>query len=516
MVAEARLRFAELVSALAVAQDHCFGQPPGSQQRGALVSLQLAEALNVGPDERATVYWTSLLRFLGCTGHAHEVNVVFGDDIAMRSRTFEWDHANPGDTVRALVREGGRQHRGVARLRAVVALLAGGRKGAELGFRMGCEVADQFARRLGVAEPVRHAVAHSFERWNGNGFPRRVKGDAIPLAARIALLGQEFEVLSRVHGVHEATSVVRRRAGSAYDPSLVDVLARVGPQAAAYAEKVDPWDEALALDPEPERVLTGDTLDAGLEVAGDFADLKSPFTAGHSRGVADLAAAATAAAGLSTTDQTAVRRAALIHDIGRCAVSNAVWDKPGPLNRDERDEVELHSLRSEQLWRRCEGLAPLVTILSHHHERADGRGYHRGLPAAQLPLHCRLLAAADCAHALREERPHRPAMPDAAAAAMVRRLATDGHLDPVAADAVLAAWGEATSGKRSSGPAGLTAREIDVLRLIARGLTTKQAATELAMSPKTADTHVQRVYSKIGVSTRGAAALFAMQHGLVS
>jgi HD-GYP domain-containing protein (c-di-GMP phosphodiesterase class II) len=508
------LRFAEVAGALAVAQDHCFGQPPGSQQRGCLIAMRMCDALGASAGERSTVYWTALLRYLGCTGHAHEVAVVFGDDITARSRSFEWDPTNPYELAKELFAHAARQQRGVARLRAVASVLAGGRKAAEMNFRTGCEVAEVLALRLGVDNTVRDALAHTFERWNGAGFPHRVREAAIPVAARLSLVARDFEVLARVHGNEGACAVLSRRSGRSYDPELVGVVTGIASETMEYLAKIDPWDESLsvAVDDHP---LEDEDLDNALEVVADFADLKSPFTAGHSRGVAELAAAAGAASGLGAADQQTLRRAGLLHDIGRCAVTNAIWDKPGTLTRDERDVVETHSLRSEQLWRRCPGLSSLLGPIGHHHERADGTGYHRGVHASQLPLSSRILAAADCFHALTEIRPHRPAQSPEQAARTVHVLATEGQLDSVAADAVLAGAGHATSRRRSGGPAALTAREVDVLVLIARGCTTKQVATELSISPKTADTHVQHIYNKIGASTRGAAALFAMQHGLI-
>lgn len=510
------VRFAEVVASLAVAQDHCFGQPAGSQQRGTLLALAVADALGASPAERSTVYWSSLLRFLGCTGHAHEIAVVFGDDIATRAHSFEWDAANPAELARALFASTAGRHKGLARARAVAALLAGGRKNAELNFRTGCEVADEFGRRLGLPLPVREALAHSFERWNGGGFPKGLEGEAIAFAARVALVSQEIEVLTRVHGPREGIAIARRRAGRSYDPRIVDVAAEVAPDAVGALDALDPWDATLAADPEPWRTLSGDDLDGALQVLADFADLKSPYTAGHSRGVADLAERAAIAAGLGDRDRLDVRRAALLHDIGRCAVSNAVWDKPSALTRDERDDVQTHALRSEQLWRRSPGLAPYVSLLATHHERADGTGYHRSVPAGQLPLAARILCAADCLHALGEARAHRPAVPPATAAAIVREAVATGHLDAIATDAVLAAAGAHPSGRRSGGPDGLTSREVDVLVLVARGLTIKQVAAQLSIAPKTADAHLQHVYTKIGVSTRGAAALYAMRNGLIA
>jgi HD-GYP domain-containing protein (c-di-GMP phosphodiesterase class II) len=262
-------------------------------------------------------------------------------------------------------------------------------------------------------------------------------------------------------------------------------------------------------------VRNGDTSDDALAVVADFADLKSPFTAGHSRGVAALAGEAASVAGLSDDDARMVHRAGLVHDIGRVNVPNSVWDKPGALTRSERDRVETHALVSEQLLRRSPALAALGPVACAHHERSDGSGYHRRLGAAQQSVAGRLLAVADCYHALGEDRAHRPGRPPAEAAEEVRALAKAGRLDSDAVDAVLRAAGHAVGRRRTTLPCGLTAREVEVLRLLARGRTTAQIAETLVISPKTAEHHIGHIYTKIGVSTRGAAALFAMENDLV-
>jgi hypothetical protein len=214
----------ELAAVVALAQDHAFGQPAGSQLRACLVGQWLAADEQVGERDTATTYWLSLLRCLGCTGHAHEVSVIFGDEIEARSRLLLWDASNPSEVLREIVSRAGAQHTGFTRVRTVAAILAGGRRAAEMNFRTGCEVADALSQRLGVSEDVRQGLAYTFERWNGRGLPRGVKGADIPLPMRIVHLCQEAEVLSRVLGVVEATAVLNARAGKAYDPEVVNAL----------------------------------------------------------------------------------------------------------------------------------------------------------------------------------------------------------------------------------------------------------------------------------------------------
>ena len=308
--------------------------------------------------------------------------------------------------------------------------------------------------------------------------------------------------------------MLRRRSGRSYDPDVVEPADAHGPDLLAGLEEADPWDLTLSRDPEQGRLLDDAALDAALEVVADFVDLKSPYLPGHSRGVAALAEASARELGLPQADATALRRAGMVHDLGRCAISNAVWDKESALTRDERDLVETHPLRSEQIVRRVPGLGVCMTAVGHHHERADGAGYHRGVRIGDLPLSARVLAAADTFQALVEPRAHRPARPADQAAAELRTAARTGQLDPAAADAVLAAVG-ARPRRPVGPPAGLTAREVEVPVLLARGYTTRQVAGRLGISPKTADAHIQHIYPKIGVSTRGAAALSAVRHGLL-
>ncbi len=238
----------------------------------------------------------------------------------------------------------------------------------------------------------------------------------------------------------------------------------------------------------------------------DFADLKSPWTGGHSRGVAALAREACG------PDAEA---AALVHDIGCVAVPNTVWDKPGPLTRDERDRAETHTLVTHQLLRRIPYTAALAPCASAAHERIDGSGYHRQVNGAHLDEAQRVVAAADCYHAMTSDRPHRPALSPQVAAAELRAMSADGRLDGEAVERVLAAAGHRRAA-RPPLPAGLTNREVEVLRLLALGLTTRQVADRLVISPKTADHHVQHIYTKIGVSTRSGAALFAIEHGVLT
>jgi HD-GYP domain-containing protein (c-di-GMP phosphodiesterase class II) len=274
-----------------------------------------------------------------------------------------------------------------------------------------------------------------------------------------------------------------------------------------------------ALEPGQHRTLDGAELDNALTVAADFIDLKSPYMAGHSRRCAQLSMDAAKVLGLGDGEITTLRRAALVHEFGTTAVPNSIWDKPGPLTRAEFDRVEVHPMLTEQMLRRSPALAVLNPIAAAHHEKADGSGYHKSLRAAAIGPGASILAAVDIYVALTTNRADRPAFSDKHAATELRRLTSEGVLNHSATDAVLVAAGHgeprgATS-RRAQHPGGLTGREVEVLRLAANGFTTGDIANKLYISPKTADHHIQHVYTKIGVSTRAAAMLWAMQHAVV-
>jgi len=263
-------------------------------------------------------------------------------------------------------------------------------------------------------------------------------------------------------------------------------------------------------------MIDADELDGALAAVADFADLKSPFLRRHSTGVASLAVAAAGAAGLSDAQATTLGRAALVHDVGRVGVASGIWDRSGPLSAEQWERVRLHPYLSERVLHRCALLAPFADLAARHHERADGSGYHRGASGDQLALGARVLAAADAFHAMTEVRPHRPALTPAGAASQLLEQVDAGRFERIEVDAVLDAAGQASRPARVARPAGLTEREVEVLRLIARGHANKAVAATLGISPKTVGHHIEHIYAKAGVTTRAGATLFAMEHGFLS
>jgi len=506
----------ELVATLALAQDNAFGQPLESQLRSCLLASWMCEQAGHDDDVRETVYWVALLRYVGCTGHAHEVATVFGDEIAIRGQTLVHDAANPAEVMRDVIEYATAGHTPDDRDQIIAMIQETAREWAVYNFSSGCEVADMLVQRLDFGPDVREALRFTFERWNGNGYPDHAKGEAIPLPMRIVHLSHDMEAIGRVFSPDHAVQAAADRRDSTYDPALADLFVAHGAEWFERLAVTEPWDAVLALEPEPNRVLSGDELDDALTVVADFIDLKSPFMGGHSRRCAQLANDAGELLGLEETDAAMLRRAALVHDFGTTAVPNSIWDKPGSLTRAEFDRVELHPMVTEQMLRRSPALAALNPVASAHHEKCDGSGYHKRLRADEEDPGACVLAATEVYVGLTSERADRPPLEPANAATELRRLESEGVLEPRASRAVLVAAGhgepQTLPGKRQQNPGGLTRREVEVLRLAARGLTTREIADRLFISPKTADHHIQHIYGKIRVSTRAAAALWAMEN----
>lgn len=504
------LRLAELLASASLVTDLGTGQPLGHALRTCVLSTALAREMGEGPAEVRTVHQFALLRFLGCTADAAETAAaVGGDDLAFNA-------------AMAPAVSGSQPEMAARYLRAVAPGAPPGRRAllaargladpraAERSLSAHCEVAALVARRCRLDAPVVEALGHAYERWDGRGHPDRLRGDAVPLAVRVVTVARDAD-LAWAAGA-EPRAVVAARRGRAYDPAVADAFARVGPATLAGLAGADEWEAALAAEPAPAAAVSPGGLDDLLAALADVADLKSPWTRGHSRAVAALAEGAGRHAGLDDAQRAQLRRAGLVHDLGRVGVPNGIWDTPGPLTAAQRERVRLHPYYTGRILARCEALAGLAGAASSDHERLDGSGYHRGLTGDALPAAARILAAADVLAALGADRPHRPAHP---AAASATALEAEPGLDPQAVACVLAAAGQGAPPRPEAWPAGLTDREVEVLRLIARGRTNREVARQLVIAPKTVGRHVENVYAKIGVSSRAAAAVFAMEHDLL-
>jgi HD-GYP domain-containing protein (c-di-GMP phosphodiesterase class II) len=508
------LRLAEAAGVLSLATDLAMGQPLEHGLRTAMLAVRMAQAMGLPDRDQVTVFYTGLMHFAGCTAESEVDARFFGDELAARPQMLAVAFGTRLDLVGTAMRVA---HPGRARL-ARAAAMTRSAFGGVAEFRKWaashCDVARVLGARMGLSVDVQDALRHLWERWDGKGMPGDLQGDQIPLAVRIMQVAQDADMAWQEGGPRLAGVVLAHRAGSGLDPLAVGTLLDLGGDAYHGLDAPSVWEDVLAAEPGPRPVLDGQRLDSCLSAVADFADLKSMWTAGHSRGVADLAGRSATVAGLADPQVLLVRRAALVHDIGRVAVPVSVWAKPGPLTRDEREQVRLHPYHSERVLDAAAGLRPLARLAGSHGERGDGSGYHRGSRASDLPLTCWLLAAADCYQAMREPRPHRPALSPRAAADELCQAADAGKLPAEAVNAALIAAGQPRGPVRR--PADLSERECEVLGLLARGLATKQIARRLGISPKTCDHHIQSLYGKTGVSTRAGATLFALEHGLVS
>jgi HD-GYP domain-containing protein (c-di-GMP phosphodiesterase class II) len=503
------VRRLELLAVMSLGADLGLGQPMEHVLRECLIAMRLAERVGLDTKGRATVCYTALLTWVGCHVDAYEQAKWFGDDLAFKSDFPMVDGAGTGFVLRHL----GAGRPLVDRARLGLALIGGGRREVEAIIDNHRRAAEDLAHQLGLDAEVRDSLGQAFERWDGRGTPGLARGPAISLVSRLVSLADVVEVFHRLGGVEAAVAVARERRGTQFDPELVDLFVSVADEILVGPGGEATWNAVIAAEPELDVVLTGAELDAALAAVANFADVKSPYTLGHSCAVAVLAESAARTAGLVEADAVLVRRAAYVHDLGRLGVSNAIWDKPSSLSVGERERVRLHPYLTERMLA-ASALAPLGTVAIAHHERLDGSGYPRGITGDALPMVARILGAADAYRSKLEPRPHRARLTADQAAAYLRDEVRVGRLDGDAVEGVLQVAGHAVR-RRRSWPAGLTAREVEVLRLAARGLAVAAIAAQLGISKKTAANHVEHIYVKIGVSNRARASLFAVKHGLI-
>jgi HD-GYP domain-containing protein (c-di-GMP phosphodiesterase class II) len=508
------VRLADLLAALSVATDLGMGQEPEKAIRACLVATALARRMDVPEAEVSDVYYTGLLRHLGCTATAHEETYLFGgDELTSRPAAERADFGNPKEAFALLLQTG--RGAGLDRLRYLARALRAGKKADQIILGAICEVGARLAERLGLGPGVRDGLFQVFERWDGKGTPQGLAGEDVVLPARLAEVGHQAVIFDRLGGPESAVEVIHRRAAGWFDPGVAEAFARSGAGILEEIGSRDVWEAVLEAEPEPRRTIGPEGLD-GLALAfADMVDLKSPFMLGHSREVADLSERAAGTLGLDPERVTDLRRAALLHDLGRLAVSNGIWEKRAALSTTEWERVRLHPYQTERILARSLILEPLARTAGMHHERQDGSGYHRGASGGEVPAVARVLAAADAFQAMTQDRPHRPALPPEAAAEAVAAEARLGRLDPECVRAVIEAAGQRVPRGRTAWPADLSDREVEVLRLLARGLSNRAIGATLYISSRTAEHHVQHIYTKIGASTRAAAAMFAMEHGLL-
>ena len=508
-----RVRTAELIAALCLATDLGMGFPFEHGLHTTVIAMRLAGELGVDRRAASDTYYACLLSHAGCTTEAHVAAEVFGGSLTTSFNPLMYGSARDVLTglLRALPDPESPAFVRIAQTAGRVPRMA---RATRPSLSAACEVAGMLADRVGAPPSVPGLLAYLTERWDGKSPLRRAKGEQIPVPIRIVHVATDAAFQRLLGGAEHAVRLVRERAGHAFDPEIAGCLVAEAQEILALDEGASARDDVLALEPLPQLVLDAERLPRAIVAMGSFADLISPYLAGHSAGVAELAGAAARHCRIDAEGVTTIRRAALLHDLGRVAVHARIWQKPGPLTADEWEQVRLHPYHTERVLSRSPFLSALSPIAGSHHERLDGSGYHRAATGPELAFPARLLAAADAYHAMTEPRPHREARRPERAAQVLAEEASAGRLDPDAVAAVLAAAGHRAP--RLERPGRLTEREADVIAMLAGGLQTKQVARALGISVKTADRHIQNAYRKIGVSSRAAATLFAMEHGLVA
>ena len=514
---ERGLGLGELLAAVSLATDLAHDVPAESALRDAVLAVELARLAGWSEPDLSDVFYLALLYHIGCTGAvAAQSRLGAGDDLNVRHWMSEADYADSPQLLRIAVSKLAPKWGGPANWAPAIAALAAAGQDLPEALANIAEAAARLSQRLGAGPRVTESLKHAYGRWDGRIFPLLPSGEGLSAAARLVHLVHVAQTYHQMGGAEAADEVVRRRSGAEFDPELArlwlensrDLLRKVPPDSV--------WDQALYAEPEPRRLVGPAHLDEVCGALADFVDLASPFTAGHSSGVARLVEAAALNLGLDADEVATVRRAGLVHDLGMVSVPNRIWITRRPLNPAEWERVRLHTHHSHRILSLAAPLRSIASMAGLHHERLDGSGYHRGLPASAVPIPARLLAVAEVYQSMTEHRAWRPPLKPNEAARQLREDVAARRLDTRAVDAVLVAAGQPRSTGRSSRswPAGLTDREVEVLRAITRGLANKQIARELHISEATVHTHVINLYGKAGVNTRAGATLFAFEHDL--
>lgn len=512
-VAEKRL--AAILAGLSLAGDLGHGRALEHSLRVTYLACRLADALGLDAAARRDAFYVALLQAVGCVGNAHQIaesNRM--DDIAFKRDIAVANFLGPGQQLAAVARHVGKA--GPAVLRPIVF----GRALADMNGRhehtlAHCEVGALIAQRAALGAGTVSGLFSTFERWDGRGSPAAVRGLDIPLVARVAAVAIAADLF-----VAANTTVLRSRlteiAGAALDPDLVVTFLELVERRPPWTVLGSPelWDEVLAQEPSPQLTVVAERIDDLALAFADFADVKAPWFVGHSRNVAERADLAARALGLGALDASLVRRAALLHDVGRASVPNTILDKPRSLTPGERERVRLHPYYTERVLERAPAFAECAQIAGAHHERLDGSGYHRGAKANALPIAARILAAADTFQALSEARPYRGPMTPEQAAAVLRRDAAEGRLDGDVVAAVISTASGAPP-RRVRASMALTDRELEVVRLVARGDSNKELARQLEISENTARHHLESIYAKLDARTRTGAVMQALSRGLL-
>jgi putative nucleotidyltransferase with HDIG domain len=412
VLAPTQLRMADLISALSFALDLTEGQPMGHAVKTCALSMRLAEVLKLPTEQKSDLYYAALMKDAGCSSNSARMYEILGGDerkAKQEVKATDWTRVT-FESLEYLMRN---VMPGRSRLERVFAFanVATNREAQtkEL-ISIRCDRGAQIARKVGFSDETISGIYHLDEHWNGKGYPERRKGTEIPLFSRIMNLCQTLEVFSALNGVSDAFQVIRDRSGSWFDPELVTAAEELEKDKELWSvlETDHVRQEVLNLEPLNVSQFVDDRkLDDVCEAFATIIDIKSPYTHEHSRGVTSVAVSVCQRMGLPEDQVALVRRAALLHDIGKLSVPNSILDKPGKLTSAEWETIRLHPYYTQRILERIQGFGHLAFIASSHHERLDGTGYFRNLRTTQIPPAARAIAVADVYDALTSKRPYR-------------------------------------------------------------------------------------------------------------
>jgi putative nucleotidyltransferase with HDIG domain len=409
------LRLSELIGALSFALDITEGQPAGHAARSCVIGTRLAAHLGLSEEERFSLFYALLLKDCGCSSIGSQVAELYGhDDQAVKRTLRAIDHRKPIAVLGHAIRNtepGGGWAGAASRVRRFAGLLRNGASSARELNTIRCDRGADIARMVGLDERGVDGIRSINEHWDGGGIPDGIAGEEIPLLARIMSIAQAVEVELTRGGAQHALEVLQSRAGTWFDPSLAAdlVLAASAPDFWEGLDGEGDMHAVLApLEPGDRLIVADETrMDRVAEAFARVIDAKSPYTARHSDGVARFAVLIAERLGFEPRDVRDLRRAGLLHDIGKLGVSSRILDKPGKLDDDEWKQMRRHPELTARILGQVEQLRDLAAMAAAHHERLDGRGYHLGLTAEQLSPSARVLAVADVAEALSADRPYR-------------------------------------------------------------------------------------------------------------
>ena len=439
----ASIRMSEVISALSFALDLTEGQPMGHSVRTCAIGMRIAREMSLGAELQADLYYALLLKDAGCSSNSSRLfHILNADEIRAKRdvKTTDWTRVGWESLQYALTHVATGMPF-VSRMQRLFQVAATQQRDSCDLVKIRCERGSYVARQLGFSDAMAAGIYSLDEHWNGGGYPLGLKGREIPVFARIMNLAQTIDVFLRAGGPSAVVSMLHRRGGRWFDPEMCRIALLLAARGDLWLELEDPDLNAkvMALEPEQRRMQAGeDAIDKICAAFAEIIDAKSPFTYRHSNGVADAATEIACFLGLSARETKLLRRAALLHDIGKLSVSNAILEKPGKLDSDEWKVVRDHPYYTLEILKRIPGFAGVSEDAASHHERLDGSGYWRGYKAEQLPLAARILAVADVFDALHAKRPYRDSM-RLDKVFEVMRADAPRALDPVCLEALISA-----------------------------------------------------------------------------